>query len=87
MLKAMAVLRSVFLIFIVGFTLRGMPFFWGLAPSMAQQYERCTANLKIVQAGAWIAIAWIALETALGWLAARRPRREAPAAAPPAPHP
>ncbi len=83
MLKTLAVLRSLFLVFIVVFTLRGMPI-WGLTRTFDEQYARCSASLGSITAAAWIAIAWIAFETAVGWwMAARRDRKRA-AATPPA---
>jgi hypothetical protein len=83
MLKALAVLRTLFLIFIVVFTLRGMPI-WGLTKTFDEQYARCSASLGSITIAAWVAIAWIAFETAVGWwLATRQSRRSSSAAAPP----
>ena len=79
--KAMAVVRTLFLIFVVGFTGRGLTLFWSVARTFDEQYARCSASLAIVERGAWIAIAWIALETAIGWWTVTR----AKAAAPPGP--
>ena len=79
---ALAVLRTVFLVFIVGFTIRAMPVFTSVANTFDEQYARCSASLNLVLRAAWIAVAWIALETILGWiLVRRRPRPTAPAAA------
>lgn len=78
MTKAIAVVRTLFLIFIVGFTVRALPFFWSVPRTLDEQYSRCAGNLEIVQRAAWLAVAWIALETAVGWWRAMRP-----AAAPP----
>ncbi|WP_176062872.1 hypothetical protein [Anaeromyxobacter diazotrophicus] len=90
MYKTLAVLRTVFLVFIVGYTVRAMPVFTSVANTFDEQYARCSTSLNLVMRAAWIAIAWIALETVAGWLLARRrPRPPAPAApasaAPPPP--
>jgi hypothetical protein len=84
MLKVLAVVRSVFLIFIVVYTLRGMPI-WGLTKTFDEQYARCSASLGFVTTAAWIAIAWIAFETAVGWWMATRQSRKS--AAPPSAKP
>ena len=80
MFKATAIVRTLFLIFIAGFTVRALPFFWSVPRTLDEQYSRCAGNLEIVQRAAWLAIAWIALETAVGWWRAMRP----PAPKPPA---
>jgi hypothetical protein len=72
MLKALAIVRTVFLIFIVGFTVRAMPIFVNPARTFDESYARCADSLGLVQRAAWIAIAWIALETAIGWFVATR---------------
>jgi hypothetical protein len=79
MLKALAVVRTLFLIFIVGFTVRAMPIFLNPARTFDESYARCADALGLVQRAAWIAIAWVALETAIGWyLATRRPKLSVP---------
>ncbi len=87
MLKVLAVVRSVFLAFIVGSTVRAMPFFWtNVSRTFDEQYSRCANALSMVIRAAWIAIAWIAFETAIGWwLALRKGRAGEAAVAPPAP--
>jgi hypothetical protein len=92
MLKALAVVRTMFLIFIVGFTVRAMPWTTNVARTFDEQYARCSDALALLIRAAWIAIAWIALETAIGWWMATRGRKvEAPApkgsGAPPVPPP
>ena len=85
---ALAVLRTVFLVFIVGFTIRAMPVFTSVANTFDEQYARCSASLNMVMRAEWIAVAWIALETILGWVLVRRRRRPtAPAAAATPPQP
>jgi hypothetical protein len=76
MLKVLAVARTVFLIFIVGFTIRAMPLFLSnVSKTFDEQYARCADGLGLVSRAAWLAIAWIGLETLLGWyLATRKPR-------------
>ena len=88
MLKVMAVLRTIFLIFIVGFTFRAMPFFTSVSRTFDEQYARCSTAVELLTRAAWFAIAWIALETALGWIVAlRRGRKAAASAATPSPAP
>lgn len=73
MLKALAVLRSLFFIFIVAWALRVLP--WGWSRTFDEEFARCTATRALAIQAAWMAIAWIALETAIGWwLAMRRPK-------------
>ena len=72
MLKALAVLRTVYLIFIVGYTVRAMPLFTTVSKTFDEQYALCSASLGLLLRAAWLAIGWIALETVLGWIMARR---------------
>ncbi len=82
----MPVLRTVFLIFLVGFTARAIPFYWYTAKTFDEQYARCSSALGILQQASWLAVAWILLEVIVGWLAVRRRRTAAaPPAAPAAP--
>jgi hypothetical protein len=87
MLKALAVLRTVFLLFIAGYTIRAMPVFSTVATTFDEQYARCSATLNQLMRAAWLAIAWIALETLVGWILARRSARALPAPAAAAPVP
>jgi hypothetical protein len=89
MAKTLAILRTVYLVFIVGYTLRALP----LALMWSGEGRRgvVTVGLEAVEnvaRAAWLAIAWIALEAALGWarvwLDRRRSRAAAPPPAPPA---
>ncbi len=73
MIKALAVLRTVFLVFIVGYALRVLP--WGWSRTFDEEFARCTATRAIAIQAAWMAIAWIALDTLLSWwLATRQPK-------------
>lgn len=83
MYKVLAVLRTVFLLFIVGYTIRAMPIFTSVSNTFDEQYARCSASLNLVVRAAWLAIAWIAFETAAGWILATRTRRAGAAPAPP----
>lgn len=75
MFKALAVVRSIFLVFIVGYTVRAMPWWTNVAKTFDEQYARCSDALSLVLRAVWLAIAWIALETAIGWIVAtRRPK-------------
>jgi hypothetical protein len=82
MLKVLAVLRTIFLVFIVGFTARAMPWWSNVARTFDEQYARCSDALGLMIRAAWIAVGWIALETLAGWWLATR-RRKGTAAAPP----
>jgi hypothetical protein len=78
MLKTLAVVRTIFLVFIVGFTVRGLPLF--SAPrTFDEQYALCAQTRDILLRASWFAIGWIFLETVIGWwLATRKPRTAAP---------
>ncbi len=73
MLKALAVLRTIFLVFIVGFTVRAMPWWTNVARTFDEQYARCSDALSLLIRAAWFAIGWIAFETVIGWWMATRP--------------
>jgi hypothetical protein len=84
MIKILAVVRSLYLVFIIGYTVRAMPWFTTVSRTFDEQYARCSSALDVVIRAAWFAIAWIAFETALGWwLAIRSARKTIPAAADP----
>jgi hypothetical protein len=79
MLKALAVLRTLFLVFIIGYTVRAMPWWTNVARTFDEQYARCSDALSLMIRAGWLAIAWIALETVIGWwLAARAARHGVP---------
>jgi hypothetical protein len=83
MTKALAVLRTIVLVFLVVFTARSMPVFLAPARTFDETYARCAQAVDQLQRAAWLAIGWVALETALGWiLATRKKKAPAPAAAP-----
>ncbi len=73
MLKVLAALRTIFLIFILVYTVRAMPWSFGLPSDSAEAYNICRTSLRQVTIAGWLAIAWIALETAVGWWMATRP--------------
>jgi hypothetical protein len=73
MLKLMAVLRTLFLIFIGIYSVRTLP--WGWSMTFDEEFARCTATRALALRAAWISIGWIAFETAVGWwMATRRPK-------------
>jgi hypothetical protein len=74
MLKLLAILRTIFLVFIVGYTVRATPFLTD-ARTFDEQYARCASALGLLVRAAWIAIAWIAFETVIGWWLATRASR------------
>ena len=85
MYKALAVLRTVYLVFIVGYTIRAMPIFTTVANTFDEQYARCSSSLNLVVRAAWLGVAWIALETAVGWFLVRRASAVAPSKPDPQP--
>jgi heme A synthase len=73
--KVMAVVRTAFLFFIAGYTFFTTPMeVWGSA-TLAVTMD----SLRRTNRAAWMAIAWIAFETALGWLSVRLRRKPAAA--------
>jgi hypothetical protein len=85
MLKALAVVRTIVLLFLTGYTVRAMPLFIAPARTFDESYARCASALDSVIRAAWISIAWVALEVVLGWILATRRPKALPAAAPPTP--
>ncbi len=84
MYKALAVVRTIFLVFIVGYTLLTAPTaIWGSA-TVAVSID----SLRRLDRAAWLAIGWIAFETVLAWIVIRlrRPGRRQ-AATPSTPEP
>ena len=76
MVKVMAVLRTAFLLFIVGYTvLRATPFQIGLPAGSAAAYDTCRVSLAEMSKACWMSIAWIAFDALVGWwMATRRPK-------------
>jgi hypothetical protein len=72
MLKVMALLRTVFLVFIVAFTVRSMPFTVDVTRTFDEQYARYAMAVAQLQRACWYAVGWIAFETAVGWWMATR---------------
>lgn len=79
MVKTLAVLRTIFLAFIVIYTLRAMQFWADFPRTLDEQYTLCAQTRSLLIRSVWIAIAWIALETVVGWLMATRRPKSAPA--------
>jgi hypothetical protein len=86
-LKALAVVRTLFLVFLIGYTVRAMPLWREVAKTFDEQYARCAENLSFSSRAAWIGIAWIAFETAIGWWQASRNGSKKALAAAGAPRP
>jgi hypothetical protein len=82
MLKTLAVIRTLFLIFIVGYTARAMPWFSSVPRTLDEQYSRIAGAADMVTRAAWMAVGWIAFETLLGWVMAARSGRKASAPTP-----
>ena len=85
MLKALAIVRTIVLMFLIGLTVRAMPLFIAPARTFDESYARCASALDGVVRAAWVSIAWVAIETVVGWLLATRRAKAAPAPAPPHP--
>jgi hypothetical protein len=84
MLKALAVVRTLVLVFLVGYTVRAMPWFMNPARTFDESYARCADALSLVLRAAWAGVGWIAFETLVGWiLATRKPKTAGRIAAPP----
>jgi len=71
MLKALALVRSAFLVFIIGFRFYAAPVYVTMPRTLDEQYARCSASQESLRTVIMVAIAWIALETLLGWIMAR----------------
>jgi hypothetical protein len=78
-----ATLRTVYLLLVVAYALWAMP--W-VTPTVArtfdEQYARCAGAIVPLQRAAWMAIAWIAIETLVGWFIVLRAERAKRAAEP-----
>ena len=85
MLKVLAAIRTVVLLFLIGYTIRAMPLFLAPARTFDESYARCAGSLDLVIRAAWAAIGWIVIETILGWILASRRPKALPAPAPQAP--
>ncbi len=75
MLKALAVIRSLVLVFLLGYTVRAMPWFVSPARTFDESYARCADSLSLVLRAAWFAVGWVAIETVIGWILATRRRK------------
>jgi hypothetical protein len=85
MIKVLAVVRTVFFVFILGYTLSMvMPRYFGsMTHTLDEQYARCVDTAGFMLRALGFAVGWIAFETAVGWWMALRPGRKATAAAKP----
>ncbi len=81
MIKVMLVLRSLFLVFITGYTFRAMPWFTSMPKTLDEQYARCSSGVDLLVRASWFAVSWIALETLVGWSVALRRGKKGPAPA------
>jgi hypothetical protein len=88
----MALLRSAYLAFLIGYTLAVSPL--ALLWSGATTRQGTTVTIPVLErvfTAAWLAIGWVALEVVLAWarvaLDARARRRPAPPATGPQPAP
>jgi hypothetical protein len=75
MLKALAVVRTLALLFIAGYAMRVLP--WGWSRTFDEEFARCTATRAIAIQAAWIAVAWILFDTVVSWWLATRKSRDA----------
>ena len=81
-----AVIRTLYFLSVVAYALWAMP--WSnptVARTFDEQYARCAASNSLLQRAVWLAVAWIALETLIGWFnvwSAARAARAAQAALP-----
>ncbi len=75
MLRALAILRTIALVVIVGYTLWKQPIALMWSSEIRDTTMVDTALVGRAGNPAWIAIAWIAMDTLLGWALARWYRR------------
>ncbi|MGB8931170.1 MAG: hypothetical protein WCC48_07985 [Anaeromyxobacteraceae bacterium] len=64
-----AILRSLYLLIIVGYAVWAAP--WmpvSAVRPLAEQYDRLAFSLSQTRTALWLAVAWIALEVVIGWL-------------------
>ena len=87
LLKALAVLRTAFLAFIVYYTLSATPVLVGLPTDINEPYQKCKVGYEALSGAIWMAIGWIAFETLAGWWLATRAGRRSVAARAGAPPP
>ncbi|BDG04866.1 hypothetical protein [Anaeromyxobacter oryzae] len=66
-IRALTVFRTLFLAYLVYYTFRATPLIMGLPENVTDPYPICKASNTALQKGIWMALAWIALETAIGW--------------------
>ncbi len=86
MQRALAVVRTVFLIFIAGYGFRAMPWYTSVPKTLDEQYARCSSAVDMLIRAVWFAVAWILVDTLLSWWIATRSRKAAAStAAPPGP--
>ena len=83
MLKVLAVIRTIVLLFLVGFAVRAMPVFVAPARTFDETYARCATSVDLLQRAVWAAIGWVAIETMIGWILATRRPKALPAHVPP----
>ncbi len=73
MTRLWAVLRTIYLLAVVGYAVWATPWMpMTVARTFDEQYARCASALSPLQKAVWLAIAWIALETVVGWFAVWR---------------
>jgi hypothetical protein len=64
-----AILRSLYLIGIVGYAIWATPWMpMTVARTFDEQYARCANALAPLQRATWLAVGWIALEVVVGWM-------------------
>jgi hypothetical protein len=81
--KILAAVRTVFLAFIIFYTIKNTPILFGLPDDINEPLRICKAAYSSTSGATWMAIAWITFEVLVGWwLALRKPA--AATAAPPA---
>jgi hypothetical protein len=74
MIKALAVVRTVFFIFILGYAVSMIlpRYFGSMTHTLDEQYARCVDTAGFMLRALGFAVAWIALETLFGWWMALR---------------
>lgn len=74
--KVFAVLRAIFLVYLLYYAFRATPLIMGLPENVTDPYPICRDSNLALQRGLWMAIGWIAFETVVSigvwFLVARR---------------
>ncbi|MFO0581558.1 MAG: hypothetical protein U0229_04725 [Anaeromyxobacter sp.] len=81
--KILAAVRTVFLAYLIFYTIKNTPILFGLPDDINEPLRICKNAFSATSSATWMAIGWIGFEVVVGWwLALRKPASAS--AAPPA---